>query len=61
MTGDWKNWREFIDREGQLLKGLDIGKGCIRFKKSDDIADEGIVLFVKKAVALWRNGTEFEC
>ena len=28
-----------IDTDGSLLKGLDLGKGCIRFKKSVNIAE----------------------
>ena len=50
-----------IDIDGKLLKGVDVGKGCIRFKKSDDILNSGIVAFVEKLVALWRDGAEFEC
>ncbi len=45
-----------IDVDGHLLKGLDIGKGCIRFKKSVTIADTRIDEFIAKGVALWKTG-----
>ena len=50
-----------IDTDGMMLKGVDVGKGCIRFKKSDDISNPGVVLFVEKLVAMWRDGAEFKC
>jgi len=50
-----------IDIDGELLKGIDVGKGCIRLRKSDDIMNSGVVLFVEKLVALWRDGAEFVC
>ncbi len=45
-----------IDADGTLLKGLDIGKGCIRFKKSVNIAETKIDEFIAKGVALWKAG-----
>jgi len=45
-----------IDTDGSLLKGLDVGKGCIRFKKSVNVADTKIDEFIEKGVALWKTG-----
>ena len=50
-----------IDPEGKLLKGIDTGKGCVRFKKSVDIADTGIDKFIVRAVNLWRSGVDIGC
>jgi uncharacterized protein YdhG (YjbR/CyaY superfamily) len=50
-----------IDPDGTLLAGLDVGKGCIRFKKSKAIADTHIEEFIKKAMAMLRNGEDFGC
>ena len=50
-----------IDPHGTLLAGLDVGKGCIRFKKSKAIADTHIEEFIKKAMAMLRNGEDFGC
>jgi len=50
-----------IDTDGSLLKGLDIGKGCIRFKKSVVIKDTKIDEFIDKAITLWKNGIDVGC
>lgn len=50
-----------IDHDGSLLAGLDIGKGCIRFKRSVAVADTGIEQFIQRAVAMRRDGAEFGC
>lgn len=39
--------------------GLDVGKGCIRFKKSKAVADTRIEEFIEKAMSMLRNGEEF--
>jgi Domain of unknown function (DU1801) len=50
-----------IDPDGVLLAGLDVGKGCIRFKKSTSVADTRIEEFIQKAMALWRKGEDSGC
>lgn len=50
-----------IDPSGDLLEGIDHGKGCLRFKKSTDIATTRIEPFIKKAIALWSQGTNIGC
>ena len=50
-----------VDPDGKLLAGLDVGKGCIRFKKSKAIADTHIEEFIKKAMAMLRKGKDFGC
>ncbi len=50
-----------IDPEGELLKGLNIGKGCIRFTKTKDISKTGIEMFIKRAVLLLKEGKDIGC
>ncbi len=50
-----------IDPGGELLKGLNVGKGCIRFSKSVDVSGTRIGEFVSRAIALRERGEEFDC
>lgn len=50
-----------IDGDGSLLKGLDVGKGCIRFKKSDALTDTRIDEFIQHTLDLWRKGEDTSC
>ncbi len=56
-TGDAKK----IDPDGVLLEGIDIGKGCVRFKKSNDIASTQIDVFIAKAITLRDQGENIGC
>ena len=50
-----------VDPAGTLLKGLDCGKGCIRFKKSTQIEATGIEQFLARALDLRRQGGDTGC
>jgi len=50
-----------IDPEGNLLAGLSIGKGCIRFSKTKDISQTRIDDFIKQAVSLLKEGKDIAC
>lgn len=50
-----------VDPEGELLKGLDVGKGCIRFKKTTSLKDTNIVAFIEKTIEFWRDGKDIYC
>lgn len=50
-----------VDPDGDLLKGLSVGKGCIRFTKTKPVAASRIVEFIERAVALKRQGSDFGC
>lgn len=50
-----------IDSDGSLLKGLNLGKGCIRISKSKIIPETGIKEFIQKAVDLWLAGEDTSC
>ncbi len=46
-----------IDPDGALLDGLDVGKGCVRFKARTSIPTARIEEFVRKAIDLWERDT----
>ncbi|MEP0521923.1 MAG: DUF1801 domain-containing protein [Hyphomicrobiales bacterium] len=50
-----------IDPNGELLKGLSVGKGCIRFAKSTEIANTHIDEFIGRAFEMWRSGEDIGC
>lgn len=50
-----------IDPDDELLQGIDKGKGCIRIKKSNTIADTHIGEFIERAVTLRAQGIDIEC
>lgn len=50
-----------IDPDGMLLRGLDIGKGCIRFKKAVDVSSTDIEKFIEKTMRLWEQGADIGC
>ncbi len=50
-----------IDPGGDLLDGLNIGKGCIRFSKSVDVSATRIDEFVGRAIALRQQGEDIDC
>lgn len=56
-VGDTKK----VDSGGRLLKGIDIGKGCIRFKKTVPVSETRIDEFIERAVELWRSGANLGC
>jgi uncharacterized protein YdhG (YjbR/CyaY superfamily) len=45
-----------MDPSGELLKGLNTGKGCIRFSKSVEPANTRIDEFIERAVQIWKEG-----
>lgn len=50
-----------IDPDGELLKGINIGKSCIRFNKSPSLSSTRIEEFIERAVQLWKQGADIEC
>ena len=50
-----------IDPSGELLQGLDLGKGCIRFKKSVTVDATRIDEFIEEAMRRWRAGGDIGC
>ncbi|MEP1035005.1 DUF1801 domain-containing protein [Ekhidna sp.] len=50
-----------VDPSGKLLEGIDHGKGCLRFKKSTNLAGTPIEKFIEKAVDMWRKSEDIDC
>lgn len=50
-----------IDPSGDLLEGINCGKGCLRFKKTLAIGDTRLDEFIEKTVELWRAGVDVSC
>lgn len=50
-----------VDPDGSLLEGIDVGKGCIRFKKSTVIENTRIDEFIEKTITLWKAGQDVDC
>ena len=50
-----------VDPEGTLLEGIDVGKGCLRFRKSVDPAQTAVADFIAQAVKMWTHGRDINC
>lgn len=50
-----------IDPKGELLEGIDVGKGCLRFKKSTVVEDTRLDEFIERAASLWKKGVDIAC
>lgn len=50
-----------IDPDGKLLDGIDVGKGCIRLKKTIFLAETRIDEFIQKTIQFWREGKDIYC
>jgi uncharacterized protein YdhG (YjbR/CyaY superfamily) len=50
-----------VDPTGELLENIDVGKGCLRFKKSKPVETTRIDEFIKKTYKLWLAGQDVDC
>jgi len=50
-----------IDPDKTMLKGLSLGKGCIRISKSKKIGETGLKAFIQRTVDLWLEGVDTSC
>ena len=50
-----------VPNAGDLLKGINRGKGCIRVSKTLHLIETGIEQFIKNAIDLHRSGGESDC
>jgi len=50
-----------LDADGSLLKGINCGKGCIRFKKSDNLQSPNIQTYLDRMIDLWQRGEDLSC
>lgn len=45
----------------QLLAGFNIGKGCVRIRKTQSLDETGIEQFIQNTVAMWRERQDISC
>ena len=50
-----------VDPSGEMLKDFNLGKGCIRVRKTLDIEETRLEEFITKSVELWRSGLDINC
>jgi uncharacterized protein YdhG (YjbR/CyaY superfamily) len=50
-----------VDPDGDLLRGMSVGKGCIRFSKATPVSEPGIGKFVQRAIDMWKRGKDIGC
>lgn len=52
---------EKIDPSGEMLKEFNLGKGCIRVRKTLDIGNIQLKTFIHRSIDLWRAGKDLNC
>ena len=50
-----------VEQARDLLKEFNIGKGCIRIRKSIELQDSNLDKFIGQAIEIWRKGGETDC
>jgi hypothetical protein len=50
-----------VDPGGNLLRGINVGKGCIRFTKSMSIAATRMEEFIERAIHMRKHGQDIGC
>ncbi len=50
-----------IDPSGELLKGLNVGKVCVRFSKTKNVSNTRITEYIQRVIELAKSGVEFSC
>lgn len=50
-----------VDPDGTLLRGINVGKGCIRFTKSKVVSETRIKDFIQRTIELWKRGEDVYC
>ncbi|MEM9833879.1 MAG: DUF1801 domain-containing protein [Bacteroidota bacterium] len=45
----------------ELLQNLDLGKGCIRIKKNQELEKTNLNEFISRVIHLWREGKDTNC
>ena len=52
---------EKVEQGRELLSDLDLGKGCIRIKRSIPFPHGGLETFIHHAVEAWNAGKDVDC
>jgi len=52
---------EKVENGKHLLSGFNIGKGCIRVKKSNNLSDGQLEIFIKQVIDASTQGKDISC
>lgn len=52
---------EKIDPENEMLHEFNLGKGCIRIRKTVDLSTTRLEEFIQKTIDLWRADEDVSC
>ena len=52
---------EKVEDARELLKEFNVGKGCIRIKKSIDLSATNLEVFIKNTIDVWNKGGDTDC
>jgi len=52
---------EKVENARKLLNDFNIGKGCIRIKKSINVQESNLEKFIGNTIEIWRKGGETDC
>ena len=52
---------EKIENSEELLKEFNLGKGCVRVRKTIDLSATGIETFIQNTIKRWRAGLDIDC
>jgi len=50
-----------IDPSGDMLKDFNLGKGCIRVRKTLNLDETQLETFIQQTIDLWRAGEDVYC
>ncbi|MGD1889771.1 MAG: iron chaperone [Cyclobacteriaceae bacterium] len=50
-----------VENARELLKDIEMGKGCIRIKKNQELEKTNLNEFIAWVIALWREGKDTDC
>ena len=50
-----------VENARELLKDFNMGKGCIRIKKSVVLSETNIDVFIKEVIKTWDSGGNTDC
>ena len=50
-----------VENARELLKDFELGKGCIRIKKSQELEKTSLNAFISEVIRHWREGKDTDC
>mgnify|MGYP001439545522 FL=1 len=52
---------EKVPDSEKLLEGFNLGKGCVRVRKTINIEETGLQQFIHNTLDMWRAGEDTDC